>query len=430
MSPAILKSAVLSLFVSFAFLVGCQSSPVAAQADPAAMPPPEVEVTPVVQEPVEVFSEWVATIDGSVNAQIQPQVTGYVVKQNYTEGAFVRKGDVLFEIDARPFQAIVDQAKGQLAQAEGMLAQAQSQVRQAESAEAQAQAQWKKAEIDVNRDTPLAKARAIPQSQLDSETQALAAAAAAVKAAQANIVTSQASVKSAEAGIVAAKASVAQAELNVNFTQVRSLVDGIAGVAQTQIGNLVKTDTVLTTVSQVDPIRVYFPISEREYLGLSLNKGKAGGNLLSAKSSLELLLTDGSTYAHKGHIIFVDREVDSKTGTIRVAAAFANPGNVLRPGQFGRVRALTAQKKDALLIPQRAVTELQGKFQVAVVGPDSKVQIRVIQLGPTQGSRYVVEKGLAAGESVVVEGLARAMPGAPVSPKPAAVPAADTKKAE
>ena len=414
---------VFLLAVSVLFWSGCESKSASAANGPAP-PPPEVEVIQVAQEPVEIFSEWVATLDGSVNAQIQPQVTGYVIRQNYKEGAFVHKGDLLFEIDPRPFQAIVDQAKGQVAQAESQIVQAESQVKQAESQEAQAVAQRGKAELDVKRDTPLAKARAIAQGQLDTETQALVAADAGVKASQANIATSQAGVNTAHATVIAAKAALSQAELNLSFTQVRSLIDGVAGVAQMQIGNLVQTDTVLTTVSQVDPIRVYFPISEKEYLGLAMKSKGSQDSLLNDPSSpgLELILTNGATYPHKGRITFVDREVKAETGTIRVAAAFSNPGNVLRPGQFGRIRALTARRTDALLIPQRAVTEIQGKYQVAVVGDGNKVQLRSVVLGPSLGSRYLIDDGLAAGERVVVEGLTRAADGAAVTPKPTTTP--------
>jgi membrane fusion protein (multidrug efflux system) len=391
-----------------------------ASAGPPAFPPAEVDVIHVAQEDVLIHSEWVATLDGSVNAQIQPQVTGYVVRQTYQEGAPVRKGQVLFEIDPRPLQAMTDQAKAQLAQAESQVVQAESQVIQAESQVAQTKAQLGKAQLDVKRDTPLAKARAIAQGQIETELQALAAAEAAVKASQANVATSQAGVKTARAAVVAAQANVAQAELNLGFTQVRSLVDGVAGMAQTQIGNLVKTDTVLTTVSQVDPIRVYFPISEKEYLSLAgmTDPGKVGNLLNNPKAqSLDLILTNGATHSHKGRIIFADRQVDPQTGTIRIAAAFPNPGNILRPGQFGRIRALTSQKTGALLIPQRAVTELQGKYQVAVVDSGNKVQLRTVTLGPALQSRYVVETGLKAGERVVVEGLAKAVDGSTVVPK-------------
>lgn len=428
----VVKSRMLFVFllsVGALFWSGCESKSASAANGPAP-PPPEVEVIPVAQEPIEIFSDWVATIDGSVNAQIQPQVTGYVIRQNYKEGSFVRKGEVLFEIDPRPFQAIVDQAKGQVAQAESQVVQAESQVIQAQSQEAQAVAQRAKAELDVKRDTPLSKARAIAQSQLDTELQALVAAEAGVKASQANIATSQAGVKTAHAAVIAAKATLSQAELNLGFTEVRSLIDGVAGVAQTQIGNLVQTDTVLTTVSQVDPIRVYFPISEKEYLGLAMKSKGSQDALLNDPTSpgLELILTNGATYAHKGRITFVDREVNADTGTIRLAAAFPNPGNVLRPGQFGRIRALTSRKADALLIPQRAVTEIQGKYQVAVVGDGNKVQLRNVVLGSAIGNRYVVDEGLTAGDRVVVEGLARAADGAPVTPKTAVAPAANNEQ--
>jgi membrane fusion protein (multidrug efflux system) len=400
----------------------CGAAVNSANSAQAAMPPPEVEVLPVTEETVQLHSEWVATIDGQVNAQIQPQVSGYVIQQNYREGQFVLKGQVLFVIDPRPFEAIVEQQRGMLAQAESQVTQAESQVLQSESQAAQAMAQLKKAQLDVKRDTPLAQAHAIPQSQLDTEVQAQAAAEAALQAAKANIAASQAAVKTAKAAVMSARANLAQGELNLGFTQVRSLIDGIAGVAQTQIGNLVKTDTVLTTVSQVDPVRVYFPISEREYMDLAgKSKSDAVGNLLNSPKAptLELILTNGATFPHKGRVAFADRQVDAQTGTIRLAATFPNPGNVLRPGQFGRVRALTQQQEGALLIPQRAVTELQGKFQVAVVGAGNKVQLRTVTLGPILDSRYLVESGLRAGDKVVVEGLAKAMDGAVVNPKPA-----------
>lgn len=418
-----LAAVALPLLSSAILLTGCGGP---ASGGPPPMQPPTVDVTTVVTEDVQVNSEWVATIDGSVNAIIQPQVTGYLVRQLYQEGSFVRKGQVLFEIDPRPFQAQVDQAAAQLAQAESQVVQAQSQVEQSQSQIAQAAAQLRKAELDVQRDTPLAQARAIAQSQLDTEIQAKAAADAALQASKANLSTSQAAVKTAQAAVKASKAALAQAELNLGFTQVHSLIDGIAGVAQTQIGNLVKTDTTLTTVSQVDPIRVYFPISEQEYLNLAVSRkpGDPAG-LLSPNQvpALELILSNGSTYPHKGKVTFTDRQVDSQTGTIRVAASFPNPGNVLRPGQFGRIHALTGTRKSALLVPQRAVTEMQGKHQVAVVLAGNKVQIRQVKLGPTVGSRYVIESGLRAGENVVVEGLAKAMDGGTVVPQPAANPA-------
>jgi membrane fusion protein (multidrug efflux system) len=410
--------AVTTAIVTFSILMlaGCGGP---AAGGPPAMPPPAVEIAPVQQEDVPIRGEWVATIDGSVNAQIQPQVMGYLVRQTYQEGAFVRKGQALFEIDARPFQALVDQAKAQVAQAESQVVQAESMVLQSESQVAQASAQLRKAELDVKRDTPLVQAKAISQAQLDTEIQAKLGAEAAVKASQANLATSRAAVTTSRAAVNAAKAGLAQAELNLGFTEVRSLIDGIAGVAQTQIGNLVKNETVLTTVSMMDPMRVYFPISEQEYLVLA-SKTKPGesGNLLNnpRSLSLELVLANGATYPHKGQVSFADRQVDSQTGTIRIAASFPNPGNLLRPGQFGRIRALIGEQKGALLVPQRAVTELQGKHQVAVVGAGNKVQIRVVQLGPTVDSRYVIASGLRAGEQVIVEGSAKAMDGSIVAP--------------
>jgi membrane fusion protein, multidrug efflux system len=352
-----------------------------------------VEVVTVTQKDVSVYGEWVATLDGYVNATIQPQVSGYLIKQDYREGSFVHKGDVLFEIDPRPFQAVLDQAKGQVAQAQGQLAQAQAQLGLAR--------------INVKRDTPLAQARAIAQSQLDNDTQTEA--------------QNEALIKTAEASIQAAQAAVEAAELNLGFTQVRSLIDGVAGIATTQIGNLVGQSTVLTAVSKVDPIKVYFPISEQEYM-------RVAGKIKLARSDdflrqsdqvpLQLTLASGDIYPHSGRIIFTDREVDQQTGTIRVVGAFANPGNILRPGQFGRVRALTGLRKAALLVPQRSVTELQGRNEVAVVLANNKVSIRQVKVGERSGEMWVIESGLNPGERVITEGLAKVQDGATVNPEP------------
>jgi membrane fusion protein (multidrug efflux system) len=345
----------------------------------APAPAPEVRVVPVIQRDVPVFSEWVATLDGYVNAEIRPQVSGYIIKQNYTEGSLVRKGQVLFEIDPRPFQAALDRAKGDLAQA---------------------QAQLGKSALDVKRDTPLAEARAIAQSQLDNEIQAKLGAQAAVES---------------------DKAAVEQAELNLEWTKVTSLVDGIAGIAQVQIGNLVGSTSILTSVSQVDPIKAYFPISEQAYV-----LAQKESNAASAKhtigffgNSLELILTDGSVYPRKGKILLADRQVDSNTGTIRIVAAFPNPGNVLRPGQYGRVRVETNMKSGALLIPQSAVAQSQGSYQVAVVGGDHKVSMRTVKPGETVGTNWVIDEGLKPGEQVVVEGLQKLKEGTAVTSKPA-----------
>ncbi|MGH9691148.1 MAG: efflux RND transporter periplasmic adaptor subunit [Candidatus Acidiferrales bacterium] len=340
--------------------------------------PPEVEVATVVQKDVRISSEWVATLDGYVNAQIQPQVTGYLIKQDYREGSFVHKDDVLFEIDPRPFQAVLDQAKAQLAQAEAQLGNAT---------------------LNVKRDIPEAQASAIPQSQLESDQQTQLAGKATVEAGQ---------------------AAVEQASLNLGFTKVRSLIGGIAGIAQLQVGNLVTPTTVLTSVSQVNPIKVYFPISGDEYLRIAGKINPDTVNLLSDSSpiSLQLILSNGSTYAHSGKILFADRQVDQQTGTIRIAGAFPNPGNILRPGQYGRVRAVTQVQKGALLVPQRAVTELQGSDEVAVVGPGNKITIRTVQTGERVDTMWIIDKGLNAGDRVVAEGTQKVKDGSVVTPVP------------
>jgi membrane fusion protein (multidrug efflux system) len=375
-SPGLPSAAALLLLAGLALLAGC-SKP--AQGGPPQFPPPDVTTAAVDQKDVPIYGDWVANLDGYTNAQIQPQVTGYLIRQDYREGSAVRKGQVLFEIDPRPFQAALDQATGQLAQAKANLQLAQ---------------------INVKRDTPLAEARAIARSQLDNDLQTQAADEASVKAQEAAVET---------------------AKLNLGFTKVRSLLDGIAGIAATQVGSLVKTDTVLTTVSQVQPIKVYFAISEQEYLALS-KKAREGGaaDLLhsSSRVPIELTLSNGNVYPSKGYIVFVDREVNPSTGTIRVAAAFPNPQNLLRPGQYGRVRAQTTIEKNALLVPQRAVTELQGSYQVAVVNADNKVHIQPVEVGPQVGTEWVITSGLKPGEQVVTEGNGKLMDGMPVHPHP------------
>jgi membrane fusion protein, multidrug efflux system len=354
------------------------------------MPPPTVQVAVVERRPVALTTEWIATLDGFVNAEIQPHVSGYLVRQNYREGAFVRKGEVLFEIDPRPFQAALDQVKGQLAQSQAQVAQAQAQL--------------VKASQDVTRDAPLAEARAIAQSQLDNDLQAKAGAEAAVAAAR--------------AAVTAAQAAVEQADLNMSFTQIVSLVDGIAGIAKAQVGDLVATNTLLTSVSQVDPIKAYFPMSEQDYLRAQ----KIGSRADSLQSTplkgipLTLVLADGSTFPHQGEVLWTDLQVDPSTGTIRVAAAFPNPGNILRPGGYGRVRAVTEKRADALLVPQAAIVELQGVNQVAVVESDNKVKIQNVQLGSEVEGSWVVNQGLGEGDRVVVGGMQYARDGATVNP--------------
>lgn len=358
---------------------------------------PTVDVASVQQRDVPLTSEWIASLDGYVNAQIQPHVSGYLVRQEYKEGSFVHKGDVLFEIDPRPFQAVLDQSKGQLAQAEAQINQAQAQLA--------------KATQDVARDTPLAEAKAIAQSQLDDDLQAKAGASAAVTAAQ--------------AATTAAKAAVEQAQLNLSFTKITSLIDGVAGIAQAQIGDLVGTSTVLTSVSQVQPIKVYFSMSEQDYLHAQEGPdGKVRGDVLPlANVPLTLILADGSVYPHTGKVLWTDRQIDPSTGTIRVAAAFPNNNNVLRPGQYGRVRAVTQVRHNALVVPQAAVTELQGTYSVAVVGPDNKVAVQQVQVGPQVGANWIITQGLSANEKVMVGGLQYARPGAMVNPKPVATAA-------
>lgn len=355
---------------------GCAGPKPQAAASASSLP---VGVVKAIQMDVPVHVEWVATLDGYVNAQIQAQVGGYLIRQSYKEGSYVHKGDVLFEIDPRPFQAVLDQAKGQLAQA---------------------QAQLYLADVNVKRDTPLVKERAIAQSQLDTETAAQMQTRAAIQAAE---------------------AAVEQAQLNLEFTKVRSLVDGIAGIATTQMGNLVSPAAVLTVVSQVDPIKAYFPISEQEYLQFTsklLKTKTSAGDLLRTSDSraLDLILSDGSIYPHKGKVIFTDRQVDPQTGTIRVVGAFPNPGNILRPGQFGRVQALVGLRQGAVLVPQRCVTELQGTYEVAVVTAQNSISIRKVKVGDRVGSLWVISEGLAPGEEVVSDGTSKVRDGMPVKP--------------
>lgn len=343
----------------------------------AAAPVPEVEIAQVIQEDVPLYTECISTLDGYVNAQIQPQVTGYLLRQNYSEGTVVRKGEVLFEIDRRPFETALEQVKGQLAQA---------------------QAQLGKTKLDVQRDTPLAKERAIPQAQLDNDIQAHEAATAVVAAAQ---------------------AQVNQAELNLSFTTVRSLITGVAGLAKAQIGDLVGPTTILTTVSQVQPIKAYFAISEQQYLGFArrINEVTERKRGVSGAKVLELVLSDGSVYPKKGWVVLADRQVDVKTGTIRMAGAFDNVGDILRPGMFGRVRAVTGTARGALLVPQRAVIETQGTYSVVVVNSDNKASIRPVKTGERVGQMWMITDGIRAGEQVIVEGVQKAKEGMPVRPK-------------
>ncbi len=363
------------LMIGIASLSGCDSKNVSAKAGPpAAMP---VSVVKAQQSDVPVTGEWVGTLDGYVNAQIQPQANGYLVRQDYREGSQVEKGQILFEIDPRPFEAALHQTEGQLGQAQAQLALAK---------------------INVNRDTPLAEAHAIAQSQLDNEVQQKSQAEAAVESAQAAVDT---------------------AKLNLSFTEVRSLITGVAGQATTQVGNLVSIQSVLTSVSQLDPIKVYFSISDSEYLALVHRASKGGSDLLQGSSKIPLTLTlaNGDVYPYKGHIEFVDRELNAQTGAIRIAAAFPNPGNVLRPGQFGRVRAETELRRNAILIPQIAVTDFQGLQQVYTVAANQTVHVNNVTLGPQFGDSWVVESGLDGGSLVITDNLQKLREGAPVNPQ-------------
>lgn len=373
LSVAALAASAGLLSISCSFLSGCGSKSVSAKSTPAAIP---VSVVTAEQTDVPVMGEWVGTLDGYVDAQIQPQANGYLIRQDYREGSQVEKGQVLFEIDPRPFEAALQQAKGQLGQA---------------------QAQLELAKINVNRDTPLADAHAIARSQLDNETQ---------------------QESQAEAAVVSAQAAVDTAELNLGFTQVRSLITGVAGQATTQVGNLVSTQSVLTSVSQLNPIKVYFSISDSEYLALVERARKGGGDLLQGSSKIPLTLTlaNGEVYQYEGRIEFVDRELNAQTGAIRIAATFPNPGNVLRPGQFGRVRAETEIQQNAVLVPQVAVTEFQGLEQVYTVADNHTVHVNTVTLGPQYGSNWVVESGLASGSLVITDNLQKLREGAHVNP--------------
>jgi membrane fusion protein (multidrug efflux system) len=377
------------------------------------MPDPEVLVAPPVQHDVAIHSEWVATLDGYVNAEIRPQVSGYIISQGYNEGAFVRKGQKLFEIDPRPFRAAVDRANGALAAAKGQHARAKGDLARAKADLAQAEAQLAKCTMDVERDTPLVAQKAVAQEKLDTEIQTKRAAEAAVEAAQASIVSAQAAIVSAQAAVEADKAAVERAELDLEWTKVTSLVDGIAGIAEVQIGNLVGPTARLTSVSQVDPIKVYFPVSEQEYLRAK-HVSSTGQPMELYDSPPELILADGTVYPHPGRILLTDRQVDTNTGTIRLVAVFPNPGNILRPGGYGRVRIQTSMNRQTLLVPQSAVKELQGGYQVAVVGPDNKAIIRVVKAGAKVGKMWVIEDGLKPNEQVVVEGLEKLKDGTPV----------------
>jgi len=337
-------------------------------------------VVDVIQKDVPIQREWIGTTDGSNNALIRAQGSGYLMKRPYTEGSFVKKGDLLFELDPRKFQTALDQAVGDLAKA---------------------QAQFTKAKQDVERDTPLAKGGAISQKELDDSIQAHAAA---------------------KGSLATAKAAVEQAKLNLEWTRITAPIDGVVGISKAQIGDLIDANSELTSMSTLDPIRVYFPVSEQEYLEAADKvqrgyKDRQEGKEYSM-AGLELVLGGEKVYPYKGQFYLVDRQVDTKTGTIRVAALFPNSNNLLRPGQFAKVRAVTKTLEKAILVPQRAVTEMQGSYQVAVVTPENKVDIRPVKVGQRSGKFWIVDQGLKQGERVVVEGLQKVKAGMTVDPKP------------
>ena len=354
--------------------------------------PADVEVVQVEQKDVPIFGEWIGTLDGMTNADVRAQVTGYLLRQGYQEGAFVRKGQLLFEIDPRPFQAVLDQAEGQLAQAMAQLANAQ--------------AVQGRTELDVNRYAPLAKEQAASQQDLDNAVQ--------------NNMAAKATVATAEAQIKSAEAAVETAKINLDFTRLVAPIDGVAGQAQLQVGALVNPSSgPVTSVSTVDPIKVYFTVSESEYLDWNKRFPTESTREAAGKSlRLDLILADGSTYLHQGTFYFADRQVNESTGAIRIAGLFPNPGNILRPGGYGRVRTAVRTEKDALLVPQRAVSELQGGYQVAVVDGENKVSIRPVKVGDRVGTEWIVAEGLKQGERVIVEGVQKVGPGMQVNPKP------------
>ncbi len=362
----------LLVFLSVFILSGCKKT------KPAPPPPPQVDVINVIQKDVPIQREWVATLDGYVNAVIRAQVTGYLIKQNYKEGDQVRKGQILFEIDPRPFEAALNQAKGSLTQAE---------------------AQYANAKANFARVKPLAAERALSKRELDDATAAM---------------------RSTQALVVAARAALETAELNLGFTKIKSPINGIAGIAQAQVGNLVgpAQTGALTTVSTIDPIKVYFTVAEQDYMNYIKNASSPSGGLEQpAQFHIELILSNGTRYPKPGKFYAIDRQVDPRTGTLLVETVFPNPDLVLRPGQFGRVRVTIGTKRGALLIPQRSVTELQGRSQVAVVTPDNRIEIRNVRTGNRFGELWEIDEGLKPGERVVAEGVQKVRQGMAVTPR-------------
>ncbi|MCU1310747.1 MAG: efflux transporter, family, subunit [Candidatus Angelobacter sp.] len=380
-----------------ASIAGCKKSTQAAKP-----PPTDVEVVEVEQKDVPIYGQWIGTLDGFVNANVKAQVTGYLLRQEYKEGSLVKKGQLLFQIDPRPFQATLDQTKAQLAQAQAQLVNAEANQR--------------KSQLDVERYTPLAKQQAATQQDLDN-------------AIQTNL-ANRASVETSKAQIQAAKAAVETAQINLNFTRVVSPIDGVAGLAQNQVGDLVSagSSSPITTVSTVDPIKVYFTPSEQEYLTFNRQFPTAASREAEERRlPIQLILADGTTYAHEGRVQFANRQVDQSTGTIQIAALFPNPGNILRPGGYGQVRASTRTQRGALLVPQRAVSDVQGSYQVAVLDGENKVSVRSVKVGDRVGNMWIIADGLKPGERVVAEGVQKVAPGVQVNPKPFTAPTTAAK---
>jgi RND family efflux transporter MFP subunit len=402
--------AAIILIVAALVTAGCTRTTSAA----GSPPPPQVEVAQVRQADVPIYHEWIGTLDGLVNAAIKAEVTGYLLSQDYKEGSFVRKGQLLFQIDPRPFDAALAQAQGQLAQAKGQLAQAKAQLTQAKAQLAQSAANQERTQLDVDKYTPLEKQHAVTRQELDNAVKNNLAANAQVDASKAAVETAQAQIEASSAAVESAQAAVEAAKVNTGFTRLTSPIDGIAGLAQVQVGNLVNTSSgVITTVSTLDPIKANFTVGEQEYLSLT----RGGVNDLG-KLQLELILADGSHYPQKGTFFFVDRQVDQNTGAIQLTGLFPNPGNRLRPGQYGKVRAAVGTNAGALLIPQRAVTELQGGHQVAMLDDKNTVSIQQVKVGDQIGTMWVVSEGLKPGQRVIAEGAQNVRPGMQVSPKP------------
>jgi RND family efflux transporter MFP subunit len=384
---AVISGALLVAVVAITVVAGCSKR------DPAGGgAAPEVAVVQVEQKDVPIYGEWIGTLDGFTNADVRAQVTGYLMRQAYQEGALVKTGQLLFQIDPRPFQAALDQAAGQLAQAKATLANAK--------------AVQGRTQLDVERYTPLAREQAASQQDLDNSVQ--------------NNLAAIASVATAEAQIKTAEAALETARINLDFTRLIAPIDGIAGQAQLQVGALVSPASgPVTSVSTVDPIKVYFTVSESEYLDWNKRFPTETSREAAGKSlRLKLILADGSVYSRDGTFYFADRQVDVGTGAIRIVGLFPNPGNILRPGGYGRVRTAVRVQKDALLVPQRAVTELQGAYQIAVVDDQNKVSLRTVQVGDRVGTQWIVADGLKPGERVIAEGVQKVRQGAHVNPKP------------